>query len=178
MYKAYPKPRAPIGQYLKAATGNKASFFPAKTVSNEDLFWITSANIANASALGPEPLAVFRALILESAETELISDESPDKIQPEKWTGPALKLDWSDVVVVPVTKEERTKIDELEKALQGEWKLDRMTDWLGEQKTEDVTQYKTIKFCADGKCVCDKDDKFYWVDGKYLRLNMNAEPDW
>lgn len=189
VYKAYPKPRVPLGQFRKSENRKPTSFLPAKTVSKEALFWLVSANIVDPSKLEPEPLNLYRSLILGSTGTELTLEETPQLLQPQKWTGPVansdfpeveigpLKLDWKDVQLVPVPEEERKKIEQLEKGLLGKWQFDRMTDWLGEPP-HDGLQYKSLQFCADGKCITDQGDKLYWVDGKFLRINFHEEPEW
>lgn len=165
-FKAYPKPRVPIGTF----DGETLVFTPAKSVHSADDYYPLVANIVAPSALDDKGREILTTLLFES-EAKTVD------LKAKSWTGPKVELDWKMLELAEVSKEDRAKIEAFEKALLGKWKFVKATDKLGDA-TKDATQYKSVEFCANGECIADGEKKFYWVDGKFLRLSFQTSQDW
>lgn len=173
-FKAYPKPRVPLGKF--AEDGDKLEFFPAESVHSEDTYYPLVANIVSPGSLEAAEMDLLKQLLFETKGAKLEIKKEKDALEPKTWTGPELKLDWKNVQAVKVDEETRKKIESFEKALLGKWKFVKATDSFGENKAP--LQYRKIEFCADGKCIADGEDKFYWVDGRFERLSFQDKAEW
>jgi hypothetical protein len=169
VYKALPKPRVPIGKLVNIPEGRV--FVPAESVADTDKYYPLVANILNPRKLDPESMKLLQGILFESKGTTIPLDPI------QKWTGPDLSLDWHKISLRVVEAAELEKAAAFEKAVQGKWKFVRMSDWIGDQ-TEGVLQYQDLEFCPDGKCVADKKEKFYWVDGRFFRLSFQEDAAW
>lgn len=168
VFKAYPKPRVPIGKFV----GGVREFTPAKSVSDTDRYYPLVANIVAPRDLGEPELEVLRTLLFKSEGTKIPVDGS--SIGP--WTGPDAGIDWKKLQLKEVSAKEVEKILAFEKGLLGNWKFAGSKDAFGERK-EDL-QYAAIEFCDDGKCTVDSKQKFYWVDGRFTRLSFQEKEAW
>lgn len=179
-YKAYPKPRVKIGKFSDA--NGELKFTTEKEIRNDENVYPLIANVFRPADLVDEDKDILRALVFESegAEArlaELPGSEVSKDLEVEKWTGREVELDWKNIRLVAVPKEEREKIEAFEKALLGKWKFVRATDKVDDE-IENAPQYRTIEFCPDGQCIVDKDKKFFWSDGRFARLSFQKTDDW
>ncbi len=169
VFKAFPKPRVPIGKLVKTSEGRV--FVPAESVADTDKYYPLVANILHPGKLDPEGMKLLQGILFESKGAAIPLDPL------RKWTGPELGMDWKKVELRPLEEAELKKIAAFEAALQGKWTFVRRANWTGDQ-TEGVLQYREVEFCSDGKCLVDSKEKFYWIDGRFLRLSFQDHKEW
>lgn len=128
------------------------TFTPHADLSDSDLYYPAIANVVTVRDLDKEEGETLRTALTTA----------------KKW----------NVKLVPVKKDELTKIQAIEKSLQGKWKFVGGTARLGDTETafkevEKMPFRERLEFCAGGECKLDTDAKrVYWIDGKYLRLSL------